>query len=292
MDNMTAREQATTELGRFLRARREGIRPADAGLPAGTGSRRTPGLRREEIAALAGVSIDYYTRLERGRETRPSPAVIDALARALLLDGDEHGYLKSLAAQAARRAPVPPSPPSRTIRPTARLLLESLRPNPAYVVSRTYDILAANPGGARLHPGLLGWPARQRNTIRYTFLHPEARDLWPDWEQKARGCVAQLRAIAGSDPDAPDLAALVGELLVKSPDFGRLWGRYEVRQPGAGNRVIRHPLVGTLRLAHETLGLNRADGQSLIVFMAEPGTPDHDAIVLLDSADLTAAVAP
>ncbi len=289
---MTAREQATTELGRFLRARREGIRPADAGLPAGTGSRRTPGLRREEIAALAGVSIDYYTRLERGRETRPSPAVIDALARALLLDGDEHGYLKSLAAQAARRAPVPPSPPSRTIRPTARLLLESLRPNPAYVVSRTYDILAANPGGARLHPGLLGWPARQRNTIRYTFLHPEARDLWPDWEQKARGCVAQLRAIAGSDPDAPDLAALVGELLVKSPDFGRLWGRYEVRQPGAGNRVIRHPLVGTLRLAHETLGLNRADGQSLIVFMAEPGTPDHDAIVLLDSADLTAAVAP
>lgn len=90
------------------------------------------------------------------------------------------------------------------------------------------DILAANPGGGRLHPGLLDWPARQRNTIRYTFLHPEARELWPDWEQKARGCVAQLRAIAGSDPDAPDLAGLVGELLVKSPDFGRLWGRYEI----------------------------------------------------------------
>jgi transcriptional regulator with XRE-family HTH domain len=288
MEDMT--EQATTELGRFLRARREGVRPEDVGLPSGTGSRRTPGLRREEIATLAGVSIDYYTRLERGRETRPSPAVVDALARTLRLDGDEHEYLKSLAAQAARRAPVPPKPPSRALRPTARMLLETLRPNPAYVVSRTYDILAANPGGALLHPGLLDWPPRQRNTIRYTFLHPEARDLWPDWEQKARGCVAQLRAVAGSDPDAPDLAALVGELLVKSPDFGRLWGRYEVRRAGAGDRIIRHPLVGTLRLAHETLGLSRAEGHCVIVYLAEPGTPDHDAMVLLDRADLPAVV--
>jgi transcriptional regulator with XRE-family HTH domain len=244
-------------------------------------------LRREELATLAGVSIDYYTRLERGRETRPSPAVVDALARALRLDDDEHEFLKSLAAQAARHAPVPPRPPSRTIRASTRLLLETLRPNPAYVVSRTYDMLAANPGGALLQPGLMDWPARQRNTIRYTFLHPEARDLWPDWEQKARSCVAQLRAVAGSDPDAPDLAALVGELLVKSPDFGRLWNRYEVRRAGAGHRVLRHPLVGTMRLAHETLGLNRADGHCLIVFLAEPGTPDHDAMLLLDRADIT-----
>jgi transcriptional regulator with XRE-family HTH domain len=288
MESMT--REATTELGRFLRARREGVRPQDAGLPPGAGSRRTPGLRREEVATLAGVSIDYYTRLERGRETRPSPAVVDALARVLRLDRDEHEYLKSLAAQAARRAPVPPRPPSRAVRPTLRVLLETLRPSPAYVVSRTYDMLAANSGGGRLHPGLLDWPARQRNTIRYTFLHPEARELWPDWEEKARGCVAQLRGIAGSDPDAPDLAALVGELLVKSPDFGRLWGRYEVRRGAAGDRVIRHPLVGTLRLSHETLYLSQADGQFLVVYLAEPGTPDHDAMVLLDSADLTAAV--
>src|SRR5580693_9970842 len=144
-DNGDMTEQATTELGRFLRARREGVRPEDAGLPRGTGSRRTPGLRREELATLAGMSIDYYTRLERGRETRPSPAVVDALARALRLDGDEHEYLKSLAVQAARRAPVPPRPTSRALRPTARLLLETLRPNPAYVVTRTYDMLAANP---------------------------------------------------------------------------------------------------------------------------------------------------
>lgn len=282
MGSMTEQEQ--TELGRFLRARREGVRPQDVGLPRGPGARRTPGLRREEIATLAGVSIDYYTRLERGKETRPGPAVVDAVGRALRLDDEELNYLRALAVQAARRPPEPRKPPTRTVRATARRLLEALRPHPAYVVSRTYDMLAANPGGARIHPGLFDWPARQRNTIAYTFLHPAARELWPDWEQKARGCVAQLRAVAGSDPDAPDLAALVGELLVKSPDFGRLWGRYEVRRAGAGDRVIRHPLVGTLTLAHETLDLNRADGQRLIVYLAEPGTPDHDAMVLLDRA--------
>jgi transcriptional regulator with XRE-family HTH domain len=288
MTDMT--EQAPTELGRFLRARREGVRPSDAGLPAATASRRTPGLRREELATLAGVSIDYYTRLERGRETRPSPAVVDALARALRLDAEEHEFLRSLAAQAARRAPQPPAQPSRSVRGTVRLLLETLRPNPAYVLSRTNDVLAANPGGAHLHPGLGEWPARQRNTIRYTFLHPAARELWPDWEQKARGCVAQLRAVAGSDPDAPDLAGLVGELLVKSPDFGCLWGRYEVRRGGDGEKVFRHPAVGTLTLAHEILDVNRADGQRLVVYMAPPGTPDQDAMVLLDRADTTALV--
>jgi transcriptional regulator with XRE-family HTH domain len=285
--------QAPTELGRFLRARREGVRPQDVGLPPGPGTRRTPGLRREEIAALAGVSIDYYTRLERGRETRPSLAVIDALARALRLDDEEHQYLRSLAALAADRAPAPPRPASRTVRPSLRLLLESVRPNPAYVLSRTYDLLAANPGGGQLHHGLSDWPARQRNTIRYTFLHPAARDLFPNWEQKARGCVAQLRAVAGRDPDAPDLAALVGELLVKSPDFGRLWGRYEVHRAGSGDRVFRHPQVGTLTLAHEILDVNRADGQRLVVYLADPGTPDHDAMVLLDRAGaLDPAAAP
>ena len=233
---------------------------------------------------LAGISVEYYTRLERGRETRPSIAVVDALARALRLEDEEHEYLQSLAAQAARRAPVPPKPPSRAVRPAIGMLLESLRPNPAYLLSRTYDVLAANPGGAQLHYGLFEWPPRQRNTIRYTFLHPAARDLFPEWEQKARGCVAQLRAIAGRDPDATDLAALVGELLVKSPDFGRLWGRYEVRRAGAGDQAFRHPLVGTMTLAHETLDVSRADGLRLIAYLAAPGTPDHDAMTLLDRA--------
>ena len=290
MPDQTSAELAPVGLGRFLRARREGIPPADVGLPHGTRSRRTPGLRREEIATLAGVSIDYYTRLERGRETRPSPAVVDALAQALRLNEEEHEYLKSLAAQAARRAPVPPRPPSRAVRPTIGMLLESLRPNPALVVSRTYDVLAANPGGAQLYAGLFEWPARQRNTIRYTFLHPAARDLFPDWEHKARRCVAQLRAIAGSQPDAPDMAALVGELLVKSPDFGRLWSRYEVRQAAAATTEFQHPYVGAVALEHETLEVNRADGQRLITYLADPGTPDYDAMVLLDRADVTVLV--
>jgi transcriptional regulator with XRE-family HTH domain len=271
-----------TELGRFLRARREGVRPTDVGLPVGAGVRRTPGLRREELATLAGVSIDYYTRLERGKETRPSPAVVEALANALRLNDEERQYLRDLAAQAARRAPEPRPRASRTVRPSVKQLLETVRPSPAYVVSRTNDLLAANPGGMRLMPGMAEWPARQRNTIRYTFLHPLARDLWPDWEQKAKNCVAQLRAVAGSDPDAPDLAALVGELIVKSAEFNRLWERYEVRSIGDGSKTFRHPLVGTLTLVHEVVSLNKTDGQRMVVYMATPGTPDHDAMTLLD----------
>ncbi|MDP9868580.1 MULTISPECIES: helix-turn-helix transcriptional regulator [Streptosporangium] len=273
-----------TEFGKFLQARRGGVRPADVGLPAGTGTRRTPGLRREELAALAGVSIDYYIRLERGKETRPSPSVVEALAGALRLDEEERGFLRELAARAARRAPEPRPLPSRRVRPTVTQLLETLRPNPAYVVSRTNDLLAANPGGLRLLHGIADWPERQRNTVRYTFLHPAARELWVDWEQKAKGCVAQLRAIAGTDPDAPDLASLVGELIVKSPDFNRLWERYEVHTIGDGEKTLRHPEVGTMTLSHEGLSLNRAQGQRLIVYMAPPGSPDHDAMTLLDLA--------
>jgi transcriptional regulator with XRE-family HTH domain len=275
-----------TELGRFLRARRSGVRPSEVGLPAGLGTRRTPGLRREEVATLAGVSIDYYTRLERGKETRPSSAVIDALANALRLDAEERGYLRELAAQAARRASEPRPRPSRTVRPTVRLLLETVRPNPAYVVSRTNDLLAANPGGLALLPGLADWPVHRRNTIRYTFLHPAAHALWPDWAAKARKCVAHLRAVMGSDPDAPELAALVGELIVKSPEFGRMWERYEVRMIGDDEKTFLHPVVGPLTLTHEVLPLNRTDGQRIVIYLAVPGTPDHDAMTLLDLTGL------
>ncbi|MEU9833027.1 hypothetical protein AB0D67_15985 [Streptosporangium sp. NPDC048047] len=172
--------------------------------------------------------------------------------------------------------------PSWRVRPTVMRLLETLRPNPAYVLSRTNDLLAATPGGLRLLHGIADWPERRRNTIRYTFLHPAARDLWVDWERKAKGCVAQLRAIAGADPDAPDLASLVGELIVKSPDFNRLWERYEVHTIGDGTKTLRHPEVGTMTLSHEGLSLNRAQGQRLVVYMAPPGSPDHDAMTLLD----------
>lgn len=147
------------ELGRFLRARRTQTGPEQVGLTIGAGVRRTPGLRREELATLAGISIDYYVRLERGKETRPSPAVLDALARALHMDDQEHQHLRELAARAARYVPEPPPSPSRTVRPHLKLLLESLRPNPAYVISRSMDMLAWNPGGLALYAGLDDWPS-------------------------------------------------------------------------------------------------------------------------------------
>jgi transcriptional regulator with XRE-family HTH domain len=246
--------------------------------------RRTPGLRREEVAALAGMSIDYYTRIERGKETRPSPPVIDALARALQLDHDEHEHLRALAARAARYAPEPPPAPTRTVRPHLRLLLETLRPSPAYITSRTLDLLAANPGALALYAGLDDWPAPHRNIARFLFLHPAARDIYAGWDQQIRGCVARLRALAGTDPDAPDLAALVDELLLKSPDFARLWERYDVkgRTTAHHDKTFHHPHVGTITLSFQGMQLEGTPGQRLGVYTAEPGTPDHDAMILLD----------
>ena len=151
LEGVSGEQRNGSELGRFLRARRAEVTPAEAGLPTGTGLRRTPGLRREELATLAGVSVNYYTRLERGKETRPSPSVVDAIARALRLDETELEHLHDLAARAARHLPERPAAPSRSVPPGVKLLLESLRPNPAYVVSRTMDVLAANPGGLRLY---------------------------------------------------------------------------------------------------------------------------------------------
>ncbi|MER5182524.1 helix-turn-helix transcriptional regulator [Streptomyces sp. NPDC002896] len=273
-----------TELGRFLRARRARVTPAEAGLAVGSGVRRTPGLRREELATLAGISIDYYTRLERGKETRPSPSVVDSLARALKLEEDEHEHLRSLAALAARSAPEPPNAPSRTVRPGVKLLLEALRPSPARVVSRTTDVLAYNPGGLRLLAGIEDWPTKQRNIARYVFLHPTARELFHDWDNQVRGCVARLRALAGTDPDAPDLAQLAGELLLKSPEFARLWERYDVRGNSYGRKTFHHPDVGDLTLGYQSMDLEGTPGHRLVVYYAEPGTPEHDALVLLDMA--------
>jgi transcriptional regulator with XRE-family HTH domain len=269
-----APEQASgSELGRFLRARRTRITPGEVGLTIGPGMRRTPGLRREELATLAGISIDYYTRLERGKETRPSPAVVDALARALQLDDAEHQHLSDLAIRAARYVPHPAPAPSRTVRPHLKLLLEAVRPNPAYIVSRSMEVLAHNPGGLALYAGITDWPAAQRNLARYLFLHPAARDLFPDWINQIRGCVARLRALAGTDPDAPDLAHLVGELLLKSPDFAGLWERYEVTGRKHTTKTFQHPQVGRITLGFQGMALEGTPGHRMGVYAAEPGTP-------------------
>ncbi|WP_372343635.1 helix-turn-helix transcriptional regulator [Streptomyces sp. KL116D] len=272
----------TTELGRYLRARRAQVTPADAGLPAGTGLRRTPGLRREELATLAGVSVDYYTRLERGRETNPSTAVIDAIGRALMLRGDPLERLHDLAELASGRLSEPQPTADDTVRDSVLRMLEALRPMPAYVVSRYNYVLAANPGGRALMPGLWDWPADQRSITRYLFLHPVGRELYVPWEETVTASVAHLRAIAGTDPDDPKLAALAGELLLKSPEFTRIWDRYDVCERSGGTKTFAHPKVGEMTLTYEVMQLARTGGQRLVAYQAPAGSPDEAAMLKLD----------
>lgn len=277
-----------SELGSFLRARRTRVTPADVGLSVGPGVRRTPGLRREEIATLAGVSIDYYTRLERGKERRPSAPVVEALASALRLDEAERGYLRVLAALAARgsggaageQGPVGRRP---AVDRGVVLLLESLRPHPAHVVSRTYELLAATPAGLRLLPGMADTPPGQRNVVRWLALHPAARALYPDdWEAQIRGCVARLRALAGTAPDAPGLAPLIDELRAESPEFARLWEQYDIQGHTTGDKTFHHPEFGVFTLGFQALDLDGTGGHRVIFYYAEPGTPAYDVLVLLD----------
>ncbi|MET7696491.1 helix-turn-helix transcriptional regulator [Streptomyces sp. NPDC005485] len=272
-------------LGAYLRARRAQVTPEQVGLSA-TGLRRTPGLRREELAALAGVSIDYYTRLERGRECRPSPAVLDALARALQLDTYGRQHLHDLAVRAARAVRAAPqaqgAPAAREIRRSVLLLVEELRPNPVFVLGRTLDVLACNPSALGLFAGLDAQPASDRNIARYVFLHPDAPDVLDDWDEQARACVARLRVLAGTDPDARDLTALVDALLAKSPDFADLWSRYDVKPHVQGIKTFHHPDVGDLSLCIESMPLDETLAHRFVAFCAEPGTADHDKMVRLD----------
>ncbi|MEV3970405.1 helix-turn-helix domain-containing protein [Streptomyces sp. NPDC050698] len=281
-----------TELGRYLKARRAQVRPEDVGLPAGAGLRRTPGLRREELAALAGVSVDYYIRLERGRETNPSPAVVDALARTLRLRGDGYERLHELAELASGRSSEPPACSDHTVRDSVLRMLDSVRPLPAYVVSRYNRVLAANPPGRRLMPGLWDWPEEQRNLTRYIFLHPVGRTLYEPWEETVALSVAHLRAVGGADPDDPELTVLVGELMLKSPEFARLWERYDVCERGGGQKSFRHPKAGPMTLTYEVMRLARTGGQRMVVYQAAPGTPDEAAMLTLESADTQPASLP
>lgn len=280
-----AAETRGTELGRYLKARRAQVRPEDVGLPTGGSLRRTPGLRREELAVLAGVSVDYYIRLERGRETNPSPAVLDALGRALRLSGDGYERLHELAELASGRPSELSAAPQEAVRDSVVRMLESMRPLPAYVVNRYNRLLAANRPGRRLMPGVWDWPEDQRNLTRYLFLHPVGRTLYEPWEETVALSVAHLRAVAGADPDHPELTALVGELAVKSPEFARIWERYDVCERGGGRKSFRHPKVGPMTLIYEVMRLARTDGQRMVVYQASPGTEDEKAMLRLDSTD-------
>jgi transcriptional regulator with XRE-family HTH domain len=238
-------------------------------------------LRREELAALAGISVDYYIRLEQGRDTNPGAAVLDALASALRLDDEERTHLRSLARNAADRAPAH-RPRTVTARPGLLQLLETVRPTPAYVLDPTSNILAANPEGTRLMAGIDDWPQAQRNLVRYVFVHPTARDVFVSWRRMAEDCVAHLRTVAAADPDSPELDALVTELSAASTEFAELWRHYDVRTKSGSRRTLHHPAVGRLELTSEIL--TAADGQRFVAFQATPGSAHQDAITLLAMA--------
>ncbi len=249
-------------LGEFLRSRRARVTPADVGLPRSV-RRRTPGLRREEVATLAGVSVDYYTRLEQGRDRHPSAAVLDALSLALRLTEDERSHLSLLAGQpAARTAPVA----ARQVRPSVHALLETLLPLPAYVLSQAADILAWNVAVPRVLFEPAAVPTDERNLVRMTIVDPQMRRLWVDWDDVAREGVAQLRDAAVRYPHDTRLRAMVGELLVTSPEFSRWWQEHDVAIACGRQKRVNHPECGSLRLYHESLHLV-ADGQIVVFYL-------------------------
>lgn len=270
------------ELSEFLRTRRARLKPEDVGLPDFGRYRRVPGLRREELAQLAGVSVAYYTRLEQGNGRNVSAEVLDSIARALRLTDAERSHLTHLAKpKRQRRKPVARA---QQARPALRHLLESMDAVPAYVVGRRSEILAWNRMAAAVFGDWGRLPAQERNWARLVFLNPDYRELFVEWEQKAYDMVAYLRMDAGLHPDDPQLSSLVGELSVKSEEFRRLWAAHDVKEKSHGVKHVRHPLVGELTLLWESFRPAGDDtGQSLVTYFAEPGSPSAEALKLLCS---------
>ncbi|UBU15877.1 helix-turn-helix transcriptional regulator [Nonomuraea gerenzanensis] len=263
-------------LGQFLRARRELLQPEDLGMPAGT-RRRVRGLRREEVAQLAGVSTDYYVRLEQGRERHPSAQVVDALARALELEEDAATHLHQL----SRPAPAGRRPRARReqVGPGLVRMMAAWPHTPAVVLGRCLTVLAANPLGRALFAG----HAHSDDLVRLVFLDLDARDFYPDWDRVAADTVGGLRSAAGTDYDDPRLVEVVGELSLKSESFRRLWARHDIRQKTHETKRFHHPLVGPLTLHYESFTVNSAPGQQLVVYQADPGSPSEEALALLGS---------
>ncbi|MCX3060683.1 helix-turn-helix domain-containing protein [Streptomyces beihaiensis] len=280
------------ELSEFLRSRRARLQPRDVGLTPVGRHRRVPGLRREELAQLAGVSVAYYTRLEQGNGRNVSTEVLDAIARALRLTAAEHAHLTHLAKPQPQRRRNRAAARRQQVRPELGQLLESLDAVPAYVVGARSDILAWNRMAAALFGDWSRLPRAERNWARLTFLDPVSRELFVDWESKATDMVSYLRLYAGRNAEDPELSALVGELSVKSEEFRRLWATHDVKEKGHGVKRMRHPLVGDLGLAYETLHLPDDDGQSLVVYHAEPGSASSDALRLLASWGVGAGDVP
>ncbi|MFE2351814.1 helix-turn-helix domain-containing protein [Kitasatospora cineracea] len=276
--------ETTTALGEFLRTRRAQLRPEDAGLTPYPGRRRVPGLRREELALLAGVSATYYTRLEQGHSANASDGVLDALARALRLTGDERAHLYDLA-RPARPGRAPQHRPAKA-RPATRQLIDAMPQVPAAVLDRGNDVLAWNALGHALLAGHLDptapdRPADRPNLTRLLFLDPHTRELHARWEEDARTAVAALRLAVGRYPEDRRLAQLVGQLTIQSPEFAAMWARHPVRDCAVGSKSFRHPLVGPLELQFESLPLSDGTTHRLLLYSAAPDSPSAAALALL-----------
>lgn len=270
------------ELSEFLRSRRARLQPEDVGLLSSGRHRRVPGLRREELAQLAGVSVAYYTRLEQGHGRNVSAEVLDAIAHALRLTRDEHAHLNHLA-KPTRANPRKTPGRSQRMRPALGGLLAAMETVPAYVVGGRSQILGWNRLAAALFGDWSELPAHERNWARIIFLDPASRELFLDWDGKAADTVSSLRMDVGRHPDDPDLLALIGELSVRSEKFRVLWARHDVKDKGNGQKRLRHPLVGEVSLYCETLELPNDQEQCLITYHAEPGSPSADSLRLLAS---------
>ena len=273
------------EVREFLTTRRAKVTPEQAGIPAGA-NRRVPGLRRSEVAMLADVSVEYYSRLERGSFAGVSDAVLDAISRALQLDDAEREHLTRLAAL-ANHAPQVRRARTRTFtaRPGLQRVLDAMRDAPAFVRNGRMDILAANRLAEAMYADAYTWsgPRRPVNLARYTFLAPGAHDFYPDWDGAAAITVAILRTEAGRVPYDKDLHDLVGELSTRSTEFRTLWGRHDVRHHGSGAKSFRHQVVGELALSFEGMELAAEPGLHLTVYTAEPNSPTAERLALLAS---------
>ena len=274
------------ELADFLKRARSQSDPSRAGLPPDGRVRRVPGLRREEVALLAGVSTDYYARLEQGRPITPSPAVVEALGRALGLDDAGRAHLKDLIGATASPTRQRPRPVQR-VRPGLYQLLDALDGEPVLVLGRRTDILAANRMAKALFTDFEQLLPRDRNYARWMFLGDDARSLFVDWEDQARAAVESLRFEVGRDPGDQATNTLVADLRTHSPAFDQWWEQHRVHQRTHGSKRLRHPLVGELTVEYETLTLPGDPDTTLFVYTAEAGSPSKRALDLLASWTLT-----
>ncbi|WP_055551891.1 helix-turn-helix transcriptional regulator [Streptomyces sp. NBRC 110028] len=278
------------ELADFLRRARDQCDPARAGLPPDARVRRVPGLRREEVARLAGVSTDYYARLEQGRHITPSPAVVEALAQALELDAAGRAHLNDLigATAAAPRRRRPPT--VQRLRPGLHQLLDSMERTPALVLGRRADVLGANPIAKALFTDFDALPPAQRNYTRWLLLDPAARTLFVDWDLQARAAVENLRLDAGRTPDDQPTQDLITELKENSAEFGRWWQQHRVHQRTHGAKRLLHPLVGEVTVQYETFTLPGDPEAAVFLYRAEAGSPSRRALDLLISWTLSPTV--